>query len=452
MLEFLFDTTRAVVDLVLNGTVATHPGIEFVIPHGGATLPMVADRVSVFSMLLGVDPAVDVLRDLGRLHFDLAGYPLPRQLDALLTLTTIDHLHYGSDYPFTPEFAAAAAGERLAAAGEPPGSLVEALVANTQRLFPDVPSAPTSADPDPRGTHMEHQIELGYLVLELPDPDAPHAGAGRRRRPRARRSDRDRGRHLAQRPTGPARSSCSRARPTTRWPSASRRSTSTRFDADRGPAAGHRGRGRRRNRRRGRRPRRVDRLARTTAPWGSTSRSSWASRTAATPFESPLVPGGFLTEGVGFGHAVFATHGLRRRPAGSSSTASASASPTGSRPSWRRASRSRCASTTATSGTTPSRSPWRRSSCRSGCTTSCSRRRSATTSAPPSTGCGPPTWPSPTGSAATTTTACSASTCRPRPASRSRSATAPRSITDDWDDNRRYDRISAWGHQPLRQA
>ena len=27
-----------------------------------------------------------------------------------------------------------------------------------------------------------------------------------------------------------------------------------------------------------------------------------------------------------------------------------------------------------------------------------------------------------------------------------------RLITDDWDDNRRYDRISAWGHQPLKQA
>jgi biphenyl-2,3-diol 1,2-dioxygenase len=26
-----------------------------------------------------------------------------------------------------------------------------------------------------------------------------------------------------------------------------------------------------------------------------------------------------------------------------------------------------------------------------------------------------------------------------------------RTITDDWDDNRRYDRISVWGHQPLRQ-
>jgi 2,3-dihydroxybiphenyl 1,2-dioxygenase len=27
-----------------------------------------------------------------------------------------------------------------------------------------------------------------------------------------------------------------------------------------------------------------------------------------------------------------------------------------------------------------------------------------------------------------------------------------RVVTDDWDDNRRYDRISAWGHQPLRQG
>lgn len=134
MIEFLFETTRAVVDLVLSGTVARHPGIEFIVPHAGATLPMVADRVNVFAALLGT--GVDVFRDLARLHFDLAGYPLPRQLDALLTLTTLEHLHYGSDYPFTPEFAVAAGRERLAGVGEPPGSLVAALRANTERLFP----------------------------------------------------------------------------------------------------------------------------------------------------------------------------------------------------------------------------------------------------------------------------------------------------------------------------
>lgn len=136
MLEFLFDTTRAVVDLVLNGTIARHADLELIVPHAGATLPMIVDRVNVFSRLLEVDATVDVRRDIARLHYDLAGFPVPRQLDALLTITTLAHLHYGSDYPFTPELAAAMAAEHLEAAGEPPGSLTERLRGNTQRLFP----------------------------------------------------------------------------------------------------------------------------------------------------------------------------------------------------------------------------------------------------------------------------------------------------------------------------
>ncbi len=106
-----------------------------------AAMPLLAEPFQVFARLLAVDPAVDVLRDLGRLHFDLAGFPVPRQLDALLTLTTVEHLHYGSDYPFTPEFAAATAVERLAEVGDPPGSLLDALRANTERLFPALGAA-----------------------------------------------------------------------------------------------------------------------------------------------------------------------------------------------------------------------------------------------------------------------------------------------------------------------
>jgi 6-methylsalicylate decarboxylase len=138
MLEFMFDTTRAVVNLVLNGTVARHPDIELIVPHAGATLPMIADRVSAFALLLRVDASVDVLRDLGRLHFDLAGFPIPRQLDALLTITTLEHLHYGSDYPFTPELVAATAAVRLDATGVSPGSLLASLRRNTERLFPEL--------------------------------------------------------------------------------------------------------------------------------------------------------------------------------------------------------------------------------------------------------------------------------------------------------------------------
>jgi 2,3-dihydroxybiphenyl 1,2-dioxygenase len=53
--------------------------------------------------------------------------------------------------------------------------------------------------------------------------------------------------------------------------------------------------------------RRVHTLVRTRAPWGIDVEVVLGLEDAATPFASPLVPGGFLTEGVGFGHAVFAT-------------------------------------------------------------------------------------------------------------------------------------------------
>jgi 2,3-dihydroxybiphenyl 1,2-dioxygenase len=53
--------------------------------------------------------------------------------------------------------------------------------------------------------------------------------------------------------------------------------------------------------------RRVDRLVRTTSPWGVATELVSGLAEATTPYATPLMPAGFLTEGVGFGHAVFAT-------------------------------------------------------------------------------------------------------------------------------------------------
>lgn len=53
--------------------------------------------------------------------------------------------------------------------------------------------------------------------------------------------------------------------------------------------------------------RRVDRLARVTAPWGVPVEVVEGLQPASAPYSSSLVPGGFLTEGIGFGHVVFAT-------------------------------------------------------------------------------------------------------------------------------------------------
>ena len=55
------------------------------------------------------------------------------------------------------------------------------------------------------------------------------------------------------------------------------------------------------------RARRVKRLVRASTPWGVPVEVVLALEEASTPFASPHIPGGFFTEGVGFGHAVFAT-------------------------------------------------------------------------------------------------------------------------------------------------
>ncbi|MEU4236759.1 amidohydrolase family protein [Actinoplanes sp. NPDC026619] len=103
MLEFPIDTARAVTDLLLTGTLQRHPRVTIVVPHGGGVLASVADRIATFAVGLPEAQGVDVMAQLRRLYFDLAGMPLPHQLPSLLALAGADRLLYGSDWPFTPE-------------------------------------------------------------------------------------------------------------------------------------------------------------------------------------------------------------------------------------------------------------------------------------------------------------------------------------------------------------
>ena len=105
MLEFLLDTTRAVADLVLRGRLERHPRIELIVPHAGAALPVLADRIAgmagMFS-LGGRDAGeIDVIGTLQRLHYEVgAGFPFPRHITALLELVDASRLLYGTDFPF----------------------------------------------------------------------------------------------------------------------------------------------------------------------------------------------------------------------------------------------------------------------------------------------------------------------------------------------------------------
>jgi predicted TIM-barrel fold metal-dependent hydrolase len=138
MLEFLLDTTRAIANLVLTGTLDRYDGIRLIVPHAGAALPVVADRLAGFASLFGVGGReageVDVVATLQRLHYEIgAGFPFPRHVDALLNLVDAGRLLYGTDFPFGGLQGIEANAEALAAH---PGLDDERLRANTEELFP----------------------------------------------------------------------------------------------------------------------------------------------------------------------------------------------------------------------------------------------------------------------------------------------------------------------------
>jgi predicted TIM-barrel fold metal-dependent hydrolase len=98
--EFMFDTARAVFNLVLSEALERYPGITLIVPHVGGVIPLLADRADR-SRLFGEASQVDVFATLGRQFYDLAGGPQPRHLQALLSLVSPSQLVYGSDYPFS---------------------------------------------------------------------------------------------------------------------------------------------------------------------------------------------------------------------------------------------------------------------------------------------------------------------------------------------------------------
>jgi 6-methylsalicylate decarboxylase len=102
-MEFFFDTTRTITNLILQGTLKRFPDIKIVVPHAGAFLSILADRI--YHFLINTKDRIDVFDALKGLYYDVAGFCLPRQLAALLQIVDVDHLFYGSDYPYTPEFA-----------------------------------------------------------------------------------------------------------------------------------------------------------------------------------------------------------------------------------------------------------------------------------------------------------------------------------------------------------
>jgi len=103
MMEYVFDTTRAAVNLVFSGAVERFPRIRFVLAHAGGLMPYFAWRLSISPMidarLEQLTPA-DIYARLGRFWYDNALSPTAETLTCLNAVAPPNQIVFGSDWPF----------------------------------------------------------------------------------------------------------------------------------------------------------------------------------------------------------------------------------------------------------------------------------------------------------------------------------------------------------------
>jgi 6-methylsalicylate decarboxylase len=105
VIEVPHDTTRAVVSLLLAGSLARYRDIKWLFSHAGGTVPMLAGRMDYFFKFR---PDAKTIAPDGyeaefrRLYYDTANATHPSSMAALLKLIPESQVVFGSDYPYVP--------------------------------------------------------------------------------------------------------------------------------------------------------------------------------------------------------------------------------------------------------------------------------------------------------------------------------------------------------------
>jgi predicted TIM-barrel fold metal-dependent hydrolase len=103
ILEYPFDTTRAITSLLYSGTMSRCPDIRFIFSHGGGALPMLASRIARYAK---VRPELSdrlpngASYELQRLYCDVVSVVNPISFQAIKSLIGVDRLLFGSDFPY----------------------------------------------------------------------------------------------------------------------------------------------------------------------------------------------------------------------------------------------------------------------------------------------------------------------------------------------------------------
>jgi len=102
LFEFLADTTRAVLNLTLSGTLDRYPNIRWILAHAGGAIPSHAWRWALAdrSPIVKENAPKGVLTYIRQLYFDTALSPSRYAMRPVLDLAGPKHIVFGSDFPY----------------------------------------------------------------------------------------------------------------------------------------------------------------------------------------------------------------------------------------------------------------------------------------------------------------------------------------------------------------
>jgi predicted TIM-barrel fold metal-dependent hydrolase len=100
VVEYVFNTTRAIVNLIYSGTLRRSANIRFIVAHGGGTVPFLAQRIAMMEGHRGAKAVTDVIPTLRSLYYEIASTTSGFALRSLQELADPGHILWGSDLPF----------------------------------------------------------------------------------------------------------------------------------------------------------------------------------------------------------------------------------------------------------------------------------------------------------------------------------------------------------------
>lgn len=98
--EYVFDTTRAIVNLIYTGTLQRCPDIKLIVAHGGGTVPFLAERIGGIEGHRGAKQVSGVMPALRSLYYETASTTSASALRSLQEFADPSHILWGSDLPF----------------------------------------------------------------------------------------------------------------------------------------------------------------------------------------------------------------------------------------------------------------------------------------------------------------------------------------------------------------